>query len=404
MRDYLKRFALAIALFNVVIGALVTIAIHTAKADIYNPHPVPPANTVTATMLVSGAVTPPKIAQGQTFTFSGGGGNAIQADTIYASSTLQVDGTTTFNGVGIKFPNAQCANGYTYQNDGNGDLSCRKLSATALSNAFTAGETITAGDAVALGDGTTVSYASPAVSSQNGSVIDGTTNWVSYRFSTTTTQYQSLAGIGLTVHNTNTVTLTFQVEADLIQDTGSTTAPVVIAQATSTAVACPNHGDCELDSTFASPYIFTKGSIYWVVFKGFQSCPSFCEADMAAGTSNGDEQTMNGGSTYTALTHNLVISLVGGVNVKGDLYEASSASNNFRFKGFVGIAEAGGSTGASITADMLGLSVATTTQTIDTSYFLNDTNGQIGTSAGTNSLKIGLGLSSAGFLLRPGNP
>ena len=78
-------------------------------------------------------------------------------------------------------------------------------------------------------------------------------------------------------------------------------------------------------------------------------------------------------------------------------------STNFdvsSYKKFLGFATTGGTAGQSITVQASGLVTGLTGLTPDTIYYLNDTAGTIGTSAGTNTKFVGIALSSTTLLLK----
>lgn len=81
------------------------------------------------------------------------------------------------------------------------------------------------------------------------------------------------------------------------------------------------------------------------------------------------------------------------------VYKASAAAFNFRLN-FIGFAVGGVAAGARCKVNFQ--PIVFKTVTIDTTYFLSDTQGAIGTSAGTLSREIGIGIQST-RLKRPMN-
>lgn len=109
------------------------------------------------------------------------------------------------------------------------------------------------------------------------------------------------------------------------------------------------------------------------------------------------------GATWTAKPSNdLVLS---NIEVRdAHIVNASSAANNFRANAFLGFSPSAILSGASgpiildgFVSGFTGLSPAST-------YFLNDTNGTIGNSAGSVSRKVGVAISATKLLIKYDNP
>lgn len=78
---------------------------------------------------------------------------------------------------------------------------------------------------------------------------------------------------------------------------------------------------------------------------------------------------------------------------------ASVASGNTRCTGFIGFALSSVSAGSAFVVTVSGLVTGLSTIQSGIEYYLNDTNGTIGTSAGTNTRKVGVGLNSSSLLV-----
>ena len=179
--------------------------------------------------------------------------------------------------------------------------------------------------------------------------------------------------------------------------------PTANSIATSTAASFTCSGS-PVNVTFTTGVqgtVLQPSTSYWLVFSG-------------GGTDLGDEYgtlttqpeqySNDSGSTWTAATYNGYFSYIYTQTMQGDIYEANSTNNDFRANNFAGIAESTVSSGANVVVDIDGLTTATTTLTAGGEYYLQNTNGQLGTAAGTNSRKIGIGLGSTGFFIRQDNP
>ncbi|MEK7499290.1 MAG: hypothetical protein AAB649_01650, partial [Patescibacteria group bacterium] len=110
---------------------------------------------------------------------------------------------------------------------------------------------------------------------------------------------------------------------------------------------------------------------------------------------SGSNWVANNGAGYASYSYS--------VRTSGRIYKASASSVNDLLTGFLGIANVSASAGNAVTVDMLGVTTLYGNTSTSTTYYLANTAGTLGTSAGTNSLKVGIGLGNAGLLLRPAN-
>lgn len=99
------------------------------------------------------------------------------------------------------------------------------------------------------------------------------------------------------------------------------------------------------------------------------------------------------------------VSLIGIISIKPinaplpAVQNASSASANQREQGFVGFASASATTGQPIIVTTSGVATGLSLIATGTQYYLNDTNGTIGTSAGSVTRKVGIGTSNSSILV-----
>jgi hypothetical protein len=376
-----------------------------ASADISNPHPTPPSNSITNVMLQTSIINPNNINIPQQFEFQ----NVVATSTTVATSTVTgalVAASSTFtgeeshNGVVYTFPSSQGANGSQIQNDGSGNLSWSTPSNHTLIQQYTAAETLGAGEFVAFGDLETAT----TTFTDNGGT--GGPNPISVFAASVTPAPNPLAGItGVTVkytdYNEESCTETFNIYVE----GGTATVPSgTIAAQGQVTLSFSNPANSKTGAIyFASTPIGGAGFV-WVITNGASgNCTTMEMFGSTSGTGQlGSASTIGG--TYT------LANFSGGVQygytsvIPSDVYGATAKSNNFRYKDFLGITEAAATAGQSVTIDIAGTSIATTTQTAGTEYFLADATGTVSTSAGTNSLKVGISQGTFGFLLRPALP
>ena len=318
--------------------------------------------------------------------------------TITASSSLAA--STSVAGVYYRWPSSQGAANSILSNDGAGTLSWANNSAGKMTATLTAGESITAGQAIAIGDGTTTQSTVFAYSNQGPEMT--TTGWQAHNFTTPSTVAE-LTGyvINYNCNNgSNAVIATIYLETD---SSGSPSGTILHTYTDS--FSCNGSQQYQRTLSLPTPLSINASTKYWIVTTSNQSTGTYkLFSGRAAAATNGDKVSTNGGSTWGAAAQDLSYIAVYSTNVLGAVYKASAAAADFRRYGFAGIAATTASQGQSITIDIGGISTATTTGTVGGHYYLSDTQGALTTAAGTGAIKVGIGLGSAGFLLRLPNP
>lgn len=393
----------------VIIAVLLALALFqsTVRADVYNPHPTPPANSITSTMLQNGVVAPNHINEGNTFDFNfvvatstTVATSTVTGEGMYASSTFT--GKESHNGVVYTLPSTQGANGTAMQNDGTGVLTWQPLQSSVIVKTFTAGETLGKGDIVVIGTGAQTTYSSGAQTGTSlhiGSTLSST-SYIAMSTSTPSTNADSIATV-VGCFRDNSPTETAAVQVDIEADSAGHPSNTSLG---STTLSFTNANGTALQTfTFSTPVSINTGTTYWVVFSDPTSTgqPQYCANNSSAVP---EQQTTNGGTTWGSSTTDGSLGIVYNQTSISKLYEANATNNDFRANGIVGMTEASAARNASVTVDIEGLSTASTTATAGTEYFLSNTNGAMGTSAGTNSRKLGIGMGSLGFLLQPQLP
>jgi hypothetical protein len=394
-----NRFLYGVA---AVIGVCLLLAIFqsTANADVSNPHPTPPSNSITNAMLQTGIVHNNNLVETDTFNASGFTATTTHSDVAYDGALDVTGASTTINGVNLQWPSTQCANKQTWQNNGSGTLACTSLSNAFMSTTFTADESIATGTAVALGDGTTTLSTAFTASTQSDEMT--TSKWEAHDF-TTGSPAKKLTAVTITYNCNNGLTAVIATIAIYANSGGAPTGAALGSQ--NDSFSCNGTQQYPRTVTFATPVTVAANTEYWIVASSNQSNSSFhLFSEQASTNTNADQLSSNSGSSWGASGHDYIMQAQYTSNTLGNLYEASSASLNFRSYDVVGIAEGGGNAGASITVDMYGVSTATTTLTTGGEYFLQDANGQLGLSPGTNSIKLGFSLGASGFMIRLPNP
>ena len=169
-KEYIKGL-LVIALF---IGLSATGYASVANATISNPHPTPPANSVTGAMIVDGTITNADIALNASISRVKLYPDCSQYDMFYTFSTtfqcesqlqfnpntttltvtgqLNITGTTTFNGVPYVWPSSQGATSTILENNGSGTIGWANSPVTNYGTGADGSLTITTGTTTLTSD------------------------------------------------------------------------------------------------------------------------------------------------------------------------------------------------------------------------------------------------------------
>lgn len=371
--------------------------------------------TITDTNIsATAAISATKISSGPndgTIPFSGNGAEATSSKLTYSTNTntfsslgsTTLGATTTVNGVQYVWPSTQGNANTKLQNNGAGSLAWVQASNSVTTIAYIAAETITAGDAVSVGDGQLDTQSPPSINTA-GTGINSTV-WGAYKLNNASFHANQIISVNITLINNGGGSPFAQPQFVLVADNSGS--PSFNSLGTTTAGAVNMNGGVSHTYTinFATPITIQDNTVYWIVMSSAGQCDSnTCDFEVASTNTNGDKQSTNSGSTWSAENHDLVFGFTYTTSNSSDVYEANATTANFREKGFIGLAENSATAGQNVTVDVGGVSAATTSLAATTSYFLQNTNGQLGTSAGSVSRKIGISLGTSGFLVRPDNP
>lgn len=342
------------------------------------------------------AVSPPKIASGLNFTMHGL--TTTNSTSTNATTTILAvtSATTSFNGVNYYWPSTGGSASNALTTDGSGKLSWAATASALLTYSTTAGEAITKGSAVALGDGSLGVLAN----------VGGT--GTAYIFQDTSPWYSQAITTPSAAATITSVTISY---SDSGQYWTSATVNIYACSGdkpTGTPLGTFGFSNVGPAATVATNETTNTGTAitvqpnteYCVVLAGTRNVAT---VDIYGNASAGQKTyySTDSGTTWTAQNGALYVTINGTATTIGEVYEASSAASNFRLNNYVGIAEATVAAGSTVAVDISGISTATSTLTAGSTYYLNDTNGSIGTSAGTNSKKIGKAFTASSLWIIP---
>ena len=354
-----------------------------ANADISNPHPTPPTNSITNAMLQSGSVAPAQIQQGNTFTFTGGSGSSIKVDSIVSTSSQTLAASTTIGGVGYQFPGSQGAANTTLQNNGTGVLTWTQSAANQTIANYFADANIVAGQALTIENGTEYLYQQPSLGTNV--LVSGVGNSVGntfFSYGATTTSSFTLKAISIEVWNSNAGAGNLQIQIQ----TSIAGLPSGFTIATGTIpVASLSTSRATTTVVLSTTPTLTNNTLYFVTI----SCTGCGVSNYLTNYlgSSGVSNNMLQGSTYT--TSVVTGQLVGYVEfdrVTNAGYVVPS-SNNIQgyWNRFVGFATQSVASGAVEATVIGGQSTGLSGLTVGSLYYVGTTTGTISTSAGTNS-------------------
>lgn len=265
-----------------------------------------------------------------------------------------------------------------------------------ISPSLTASEDITAGQAVAISDGTEITLASQTLSVSNSAhsnvigPLNNGTHWGAMTFTVPTTGY--ITSVSFTSRQTQNggqpaATSTLSIRATSSGD------PTGADLDSGTNTDNSYSGSMQQRTyTLTGAVVLTAGTVYALVWQ------------VSAGTYEiyDNRESTDGGSTWSTPSINQtpahVISYKK-VPTTGQLILASAAYNDTQTKGFIGFATASIASGVAGTPTVGGTATGLSGLTAGTQYYLGDTRGAIASSAGTNTRKVGIGMSSTSILV-----
>lgn len=411
-----------------------------AHADISNPHPTPPANSITNTMLQSSVILPSNINIPNTFDFQNVIATSSTASSTYSNDIAVASASTTINHINYQWPAAQGAAQTTLTNSGTGVLTWTNALSTQLAVSELSNASLSAGEPVYIAQNSGSATSDQYNESENTST--------GFTLSLTPTCSGSAVVFGLVDSNTAVplagIAATFGgVSMTLVQDiTYNTTQHMYVYELTGVSNSGGNFSATWTGGTTASDAVADYCGINQAspIDAQAQSTGNSTSASNSVTTTvagdyivgflgSNSGSTSSGGTNYTHKTgfgHNEIgdsnapVLTVGSVTQSDSftsriygfltlalkpatlpnygLFAASSASTATE-TGFIGFTQTSVSSGSTVNVIINGIVTGFTTLTPDAQYYLNDTAGTIGTSPGSNTRKIGIALSTTTLLI-----
>ncbi|MGH7174808.1 MAG: hypothetical protein ACREGR_00415 [Minisyncoccia bacterium] len=349
------------------------------------------------------AVTPSKIASDEDFSFHGA--SSTNATSTYATTTTLAvtSGSTRLNGVPYTWPSSQGGSGNQLQDDGTGVLSWALPSSQVLAKQYTTGEALTAGMPVYIADGTlnestttnTLFNTTYAANLNFGDT--SATQKMAFSFTVSQATAPTLLSTKLYSGGSPTDNATFAIQSDSAGSPSGTslyTASVagtgISNSGTAISVALTGSGTLQTSTTYWLVFgrsSSVNGSNYYKV----QQCTSACSSSNYSAY-NGSTWSASSGSLYQATIYQAI------AQISGEVYQAS-ANTTGRYLNYIGLADGTYATGTPANIDVAGIVSGMSGLTAGTNYYVSNTLGTLGTSAGGNTVKSCHALSTTECLL-----
>ena len=264
----------------------------------------------------------------------------------------------------------------------------------ATSDTFTCSEAIAQGAAVSLGDGSVDHFVTNTTTSTSYNMDDGSNSWIAQTF-LVPSNYSSISSIDI---NFST----------------SGGAPHIYCSIYATSSGVPTGSPLQSQT---SAYWNSSGTAITVNF------PFTSNINVVAGTTYALVINAPNSTQITALSYNasqsyasglvyyggtgaspvwgssnaqtIYFNINGSTTIAGQVANSNASTTTARFNNFLGFAATAAAANGQVTVNMKGVDNNQTGLTVGSSYYLTNTNGAIGTTAGTNSLKTGIAVGAS---------
>ena len=266
-----------------------------------------------------------------------------------------------------------------------------------LTTQFTAGENISALDLVIISGGNIQIVDSDTGSTATQHAVT-TTTWKSQMF-TTASDSINIPYVDLTIEETlgsGQITFTLSIRAD----SGGQPTGADLQSQTVAVTLQSDAGMVEKRFTFTTAITVSASTDYHLILR----------SDAGAGGGNwrggntgstGANTSANSGSTWSANNGPLWNETFDVNRISGRIFQADASVDDERANNIIGIADAAITSGSDGNVTVIGIKSGFTELTAGVTYYASDTSGQISSSAGTQSRKIGRALSTTQLLIIP---
>lgn len=282
-----------------------------------------------------------------------------------------------------------------------------------VSKYFTAGEALTAGDAVFVATGTEVELAGP-VNADGGSAysITTTTEWHAQTFTAKAAATGNIQATDVNVYlqidsgTTGTVRISIRATSGG-QPTGADLAFVDVSlPSVNVGVITSSYG-----GTLSAPVTLTAGTVYAIVIRAtslggagvYYVHRRTGDSDYTGGTGY---SSINSGSSWSGISKDVSAHVRMTFATAGRVYKTSTktnerdgGANDDLYGSFIGFVKTSASLAASTPVIISGEATGLTSITRGANYYLSDTFGGVASTPGTNTRKVGIGLTTTSVLI-----
>lgn len=381
------------------LGLLAAFALSAHALTIYPPAALLQPGDVATTTIRDYAVSPTKIASGLDFTFHGA--SITNATTTNATTTnfAVTQATTTLNSVAYGWPAADGTNGQALTTNGAGALSWTTPSASAITTSLTAGEPLNAKDAVWIASTTATStqlLVAQGLSAEGWGLSTANKRKLAQSFSANDVATVDTIQIVLNKGGAPTDNVVIDLETDSAGTPSGTSLATASVTGTTLTTSLAT-------TTFplSAQVALASGATYWIVMSrsGALDNTNFygTGVDATQPYARGDTSALNDSSVWVAKSEDSGVSFQLKLTA-GRAYRAG-AEATYVAGNFAGIAQAAATTGAAVTTTVSGIVSGLSGLTPGVGYFLSNTMGDISTTAGVNSRKVCLALTTTNCVL-----
>lgn len=288
--------------------------------------------------------------------------------------------------------------------DGSGKIDDDWLTTDAQSKVrkvFTAGVALTAGEAVIIGNGETTNTITQTTDDSTHTDMTNT-KWYGQTF-TTQGAAETVDAIQLSLRNANAGDRTVRVS---IRATSGGLPTGADLDTKDILLSGSEVGFTTRTFTFDTPIAVSPSTVYAIVVQNITDATGvyikYNSTNLYSG-GNAVSSTDSGSSWSSDAPNDLHFVVTETQTESGKVYPTSAAVTSILSDGFIGFVDANATADNDVTVSVNGVDDNQSGLTVGDTYFLQDSSGTIGTSAGSVSRKVGLAVSATEILIKQDN-
>lgn len=268
---------------------------------------------------------------------------------------------------------------------------------------FTVGENISIGNALSVSPGTT--QTDSLGGSGTADTLSATTNWKSQKF-TTPSALDAINSVTVRYGNSGGTSGHVFSTVSIRADSGGSPTGSDLVTANVDWVSTGADVTTAI-YTFSSPYVLSPSTTYHLVFRVTSVTGSVSIAQIYVYRNNtgatGTNDSTDSGGTWSAINGALNTTYTYKLSTISMVYKSNSTNNDFKANGFIGFAQENAIIGNQVGVKLYGVDSNQSGLTTGATYYLQDVSGTIGSSAGSQSRKVGISVSPTEILIKNDN-